>query len=330
MASMKKLNEDLKNHTFEKAYLLYGDEAYLKRFYLNKFKAEIAPGDEMNQRVVTEDDFTASSLKDFTDTMPFFADRRLLVLTDTDLFKNSSEGFAEWLETLPDTCTVVFSETNVDKRNKLFKTIEKIGYAVEFNHPEEKQFGDWILKKISGAKLQITRDNFEFLISILDHSMDAADAEMEKLLSFCLDKSEITREDIAEMISAHVESRIFDLVEQVALGNRQKALDLYYDLIELKEPPMRILFLIGRQFNQMSVAVSFAEARRSKDEIAKALKLKSSFIVGKLLDQSRRFSLETIKSCVEECVSLEEAVKTGNLSETLAVELFILQHTAKK
>jgi len=327
---MKKLTDDLKNHSFEKVYLLYGDEAYLKRFYVNRFLKEIAPDDDMNQKVVKEDELSASALRDFTDTMPFFAERRLLVLTDTDLFKNSSEGFDTWLESIPDTCTVVFSETNVDKRSRLYKIVEKTGHVVVLNHPEEKPFSDWVLKKINGANLKITKENFDYLLSLLDRNMESAELELDKLISYLLGEEEITRNAIDAMITVHLENRIFDLMEQVAVGNRQKALDYYYDLLALREPAMRILFLIGRQFRQMAAASALYEQRMSKEEIAKALKLRNSFIVGKLLDQSRRFTVPEMKACVEQCVSLEEAVKTGNLNETLAVELFILERTGKR
>ena len=47
------------------------------------------------------------------------------------------------------------------------------------------------------------------------------------------------------------------------------------------------------------------------------------FVVGKVMAQARAFTREQILSYVNLCVDAEESVKTGRLSERLAVELLI-------
>ena len=106
--------------------------------------------------------------------------------------------------------------------------------------------------------------------------------------------------------------------------NRQtkKAMNLYEDLLTLKEPPMRILFLIARQFNQLLQVGELMEKGMDRSTIASRLKLQP-FVVGKVMPQARQFSREQILSYVNLCVEAEEAVKTGRLSDRLAVELLI-------
>ena len=113
------------------------------------------------------------------------------------------------------------------------------------------------------------------------------------------------------------------MVEAVAVGKERRALELYYDLLALKEPSMRILFLIARQFNQLlQVKLLTGQGMRQK-ELADQMKLRG-FIAGKLMEQARVFSEKQLKEYVELCTSSEEAVKTGRLAEKLAVELVIL------
>ena len=116
---MKKLREDLKNRTFEKVYLLYGEEDYLRSYWYGKLKEALDQGDSMNVRYADADTVSPESVRDFTDTMPFFADRRVLFLNDTGLFASASDAYAGWLPSLPDTACVIFNEKRVDKRNKL-------------------------------------------------------------------------------------------------------------------------------------------------------------------------------------------------------------------
>ncbi|MDE6055846.1 MAG: DNA polymerase III subunit delta, partial [Lachnospiraceae bacterium] len=48
-----------------------------------------------------------------------------------------------------------------------------------------------------------------------------------------------------------IQNQIFDMVEAVAQKRQKQALNLYYNLLALKEAPMKILALIARQFNML-------------------------------------------------------------------------------
>ena len=55
------------------------------------------------------------------DTMPFFADRRLILVDGSGFFKSAQEELAAYLPQMPDTTCLVFAESEVDKRNRLYK-----------------------------------------------------------------------------------------------------------------------------------------------------------------------------------------------------------------
>ena len=97
---------------------------------------------------------------------------------------------------------------------------------------------------------------------------------------------------------------------------------LYQDLLTLKEPPMRILYLIARQFNQLLEVKDLSAAGMKKEEIAEKIKV-PQFVAAKLLSQVRAFDRRALLSYVRRCVELEEAAKTGNMPERLAVEIII-------
>ena len=80
-------------------------------------------------------------------------------------------------------------------------------------------------------------------------------------------------QDVEAVCSTQTVSHIFDMLEAVANKNKEKALSLYYDLLTLKEPPMRILYLIVRQFNGILQAKELAARGLSSKEIASAIKV---------------------------------------------------------
>ena len=115
---MQTINEDIKNGTFKPVYLLYGEEAFLKQSYKKKLRAAISGDDTMNYNYFEGKGLDVNELISLADTMPFFSERRLILIEDSGFFKTSSEALAEYLPMMPDTTCIVFVEEAVDKRNK--------------------------------------------------------------------------------------------------------------------------------------------------------------------------------------------------------------------
>ena len=173
---------------------------------------------------------------------------------------------------------------------------------------------------------KITGRTMELFLSKTGDDMENIRMELEKLVCYTMGRDVITKEDVDAVGTVHVASRIFDMVAAIVAGNTKKAMELYEDLLTLKEPPMRILFLIARQFNQLLQIKELAALGKDKGAMASALKV-PPFAVGKLTAQARAFTREQILSWVTLCVETETAVKTGRLSDRLAVELLIARRT---
>ena len=144
----------------------------------------------------------------------------------------------------------------------------------------------------------------------------------KELISYTLGRDVITKEDVDAICTPQITNRIFEMIAAIANRKTRQAMDLYEDLLTLKEPPMRILFLIARQFNQILQVKELAGQGMDRGAIASRLKMQP-FVVGKVMTQARAFTREQILSYVNLCVDAEESVKTGRLSDRLAVELLI-------
>ena len=116
------------------------------------------------------------------------------------------------------------------------------------------------------------------------------------------------------------------MVRAVTEKQQEKALQLYYDLLALKEPPMRILFLIARQFNQLLQTREMLADGLGQSELGSKLGL-PPFAVKNTVNCARRYTVEELRKAVEDCMSYEEAVKTGKLEDRLSVELLIIQYS---
>ena len=319
---MQTLNQDIKERTFKQVYLLYGDEPFLVSNYKKRLREAIAGDDTMNFNYFEGKNPDVREIISLADTMPFFAERRLILIDSSGFFKSAPEELAEYLPQMPDTTCMIFCESEVDKRNKLYKKVKETGHVAELNKQTSDQLMNWAAGILSRDGKKITRPIMEYFLERTGDDMENIRTELEKLICYTMGRDVITKEDIDAIGTVHVTNRIFEMVSAIVAGNTRKALDLYEDLLTLKEPPMRILFLIARQFNQLLQVKELAAKGSDKGTIASRLKV-PPFAAGKLITQAKAFSREQILSYVQLCVESEEAVKTGQLSDRMAVELLI-------
>lgn len=326
---MKSLNEDLKTGQFKQIYLLYGEEGYLKRQYRDRFvKAMLPDGDTMNYAHYEGKNINVREVIDLAETLPFFAQRRLIVFEDTGFFKSAGAELADYIKDMPETTYFIFVENEVDKRSKLYKAVKAKGHIVELSTQDEGTLKRWIQGIVRREKKQIPDSVILYFLNKVGTDMENIQRELEKVFCYALDRQEITREDIDAVCVTQITNHIFDMVNAVADKNQRRALDLYYDLLALKEPPMRILFLMIRQYRILFQVKGLSGQGYGKKEIASKAGL-HPFAAGKYIDQAKKFRMSELRAVMEDGADIEQRVKTGLLTDNLAVELFIVKHSGK-
>lgn len=322
---MKALTEDINTGNFRPVYLLYGQESYLRTMYRDKLlKALLPEPDGMNFTRYEEKNAVPDQIIAQAETLPFFSDRRVILLENTGMFKAKNDQMADYLASLPDYLVLIFNEDEIDKRNRLYKSVQKYGRAVEFSPQPADVLIRWILGKLKKEGKKITRENIEHFLTVTGTDMANISSELEKLLSYTLGQNVISREDIDAVCVTQTSNRIFDMVQAVTEHRQKEALDCYYDLLALKEPPMRILYLLARQYNQLLLVLTMQRDGLASREIAAKAGV-PPFVIKKSISLCRRFSEQQLRQAVEKCTSAETAVKTGHLNDELSVELLITE-----
>lgn len=277
----------------------------------------------MNTHFYEGRDISVGAVIDLAETLPFLAERRVIFISNSGLFKSGGEKMAEYLAEPNETTYFVFTESEIDKRSKLFKTVNSKGYAAEFAVQDEKTLKRWAAGVLGKEGKKITENTVQLLLSKTGTNMENIQMELEKLICYCLDREVITDEDVEAVCTTRISNHIFDMINAIADKQQKKALDLYYDLLALKEPPMRILFLIARQCNLLLQAKELKLKGHDQRSIASKIGV-PPFAAGKYLAQASRFKTEKLRNAVAKCVEAEEAVKSGRMNDILSVEILIM------
>lgn len=325
---MQGLLKDIQNQDFSQIYLLHGEEAYLRKQYRDRLRqALLEEEDTMNVHYFEGKNTAAGEIADLADTLPFFAPRRVIVVENSGWLQKGGDALAQYLPHMPETTFLILVEAQVDKRTKLYKEIKKRGRIAEFGAQDEGTLKKWILGMLKKENKQISAAALQYLLNQTGTEMDQIKNELEKLLCYTLNRSEITPEDIDRVCTRRIQNQIFDMVEAIGKKEQKRALQLYYDLLVLKEPPMRILALIGRQFNFLLQIKELKKKGYSQAAIAEKTGL-HGFVVGKYERQAAGFKMEELKKALEACVVADEQVKRGLMTDTMSVELLLVRYSS--
>lgn len=324
---MKNISKDIENEELKRAYLIHGEEKYLVRNIKNKLiNAVVNEGDNMNFSRFSGKECDAKKVIDLAETMPFFAKYRVILLEDTEWFKSANDDMAGYIQEIPEDAILIFVESEVDKRNKLYKKVKEHGYVCECNRMSGGELTKWILVRLKKEGKNITSANMNYLLEKLGNNMDNITCELDKLMAYTYGRDVIERQDIDDICISEITGKIFEMIDAIGNKNQKKALDLYYDLIAVREAPMKILFMLSRQFNIMYQVKEMSLNNVPAAVMAKNMGMQN-FIINKTLGQCKNFKLGTLKNAMNYCLKLEEAVKVGNMNDKMAVELIIVKYS---
>ena len=338
--SLDILKDDIKNKKIRKLYLFFGPEEFLKKYYVESLEKILLSGEFKSlNRIVLEGKQEIGKLTDYCETLPVFSDRKLIIVRNSGLFKPKKKDgevkkakpqaqgdeLTAFIQDLPGHVCLVFYEAEVDKRLKTtLENIKKNGLVVEFEYQRPDELIRWASRKFRASGREINLNTAAKLVESCEQGMTEILNEIEKLLAYTEGHQEITPEDIEKVCTKSIKSRIFDLTDAIAEKKSSRALGLLNDMIILKEPVPKILFMIARQFRQILQVRLLQEEGCGLSEIASRIGM-SSYIAGKILKQASNFSQSKLKKAVETSLELDLAVKTGKLEDRTAAELLIIE-----
>lgn len=351
-AEQRQFNEAIGSGDLKSVYLLSGEQAYLRLQNRDKLvKALIGDGDAMNLSRYTGADVTARELIEMAQTLPFFADRRVIVLENTGLLNPKSasrsvtgsktaasiaeeaDKIAAFIPEIPDTTSIVFVEENVDKRGRLYKAIaksrkEKQGDILECVTPGEADLRAWAGGVFRKNGFSVSGRTLALFLEYTGEDMQNIAGEAEKLCCYCMGMKEVTEQSIRDVTSPRIKDRIFDMIEAIALRDKKKALGIYMELCALRTAPQIILSLMRRQFDQL-VKIRELSGRMPDSEIARLVGVPPFVISKKYRPALKMYTSEELLEALEECVAADHESKSGKIDAGIAAEMIIVKHSAK-
>ncbi|MBE7039978.1 MAG: DNA polymerase III subunit delta [Ruminococcaceae bacterium] len=330
------LDEIIKsNKPTSNIFLLYGEEAFLRAHYKKSLKGLFMPESmpDLNYYSFDGRDYSLSAVDEAIEALPVFDDRKLLIFDNSMLFKPDARTGAKaevreyWekrLKDIPEYVYIIFNETEIDKRSSIFKFISKNYISTEFSYLDEGKMVRWTQTLFKRLGKIISPDDCTYLINLCPDGMMSVKTEAEKLCSYAKDKQNVTREDIDLLVVPKLEDKVFDMVSAILEKDIDKSLTLLKNLIALKTEPTQILGAILYNVEKIASVKLLLSSKRTKQEIASALKI-APFQVNKFSDIASRFKKDELERLIHAAATKDMQLKTNSMDNNVLLEVFIME-----
>ena len=321
---------ELKQQGPERVYLLWGPEDYLREQYLVQLKSICLPegDDSFSYRRMDGPELDLDALRQAMDALPFMTERSFIELRDVDINKiKDAETFSALLRDVPDYCVVAFvlgADYELDGRRKSVKALRQAAKELKFTNQSQGMLTDWLVRRFAAAGKRIELDAAQRLIFISWELMSGLIPEIEKVAAYAPGQS-ITKADINAVASKSAETAVFELSDQLAARNYDGAARVMGELLGRKDTePIMLLAMIGNQMRNIYAAKLAEVERRDRAYITAVTGVRLDFLVKKLQNNAKKFSISRLERAVELCAETDFAMKSsGAEDEDLLKELLV-------
>ncbi|MCI8329859.1 MAG: DNA polymerase III subunit delta [Oscillibacter sp.] len=318
-AALQKLKTDLASGTPAAAYIFYGEESYLREYYLGQLRKNLVPQgfETFNLHTLEGKDLTVQALAEALEPMPMMAERTLTTVTDLDLFKlgeDQRERLIALLEDLPPYgCLVFVYDTLEYKPNrtmkKLCKALEDHVEAVEFPAASSADLLPWIARRFKALGKEIDRQTAEYLVFTCGGLMTGLVPEIEKIAAYAKGTA-VTRADVDAVADPVLSAEVFRLSDAVLQGDYDRAASILGDLLKMQTEPVMILAALGSQLRRIWTARLALDGGHDRYWLMELWGMKSDYPAKLLLSAARRTSAAWCAQAVRQCQVLDRRMKS--------------------
>lgn len=327
----QEIKNQIKQKEFSNAYLIYGEESYLKEFYVNQLKKKIVDPtfEDFNFHSYEGKDVSLNDILKDAEMLPMMSEYNFVLVHDYPLDKSSSDcdSLKEFLKDVPETTVIVFwyDSIVVDvKKNSKWKSIDtafaKAGSSVNL---EKRTESELVKLLVSGCKKRgtvLSSDNARYLISISGNDIKTLLNETEKLSSY-VKEGEITKDIINRLAVKCLQAKVYDLSKAIVKGNYDLAYSVLDTLFAMKEEPISILAVISNCYIDMYRTKCAKIAGFPPEDVGKYYNYKGrEFALRNAIRDCANLSINQLRDSLDVLMQADNSLKSTGVDKKLVLE----------
>jgi len=249
----------LERPRLQRLFVVQGDEDFLRRRVLQAIRqvvlGEGGGADGLSFSVHPGDTATFAAVMDELQMVPFFGERRLIVVDNADPFVTLHRAALEKaVANLPSSGVLVLDVKSWPSTTRLAKMLDATATIV-CKAPAAYRLPQWCVKwAASQEQKQLPPAAAELLVELVGPEMGLLDQELLKLAIYVGDRKRIDVEDVDKLVGRGRSQDTWKIFDAIGAGEAKTALNILDRLLDQGEEPIRLLGAFSKQLRQLAQA----------------------------------------------------------------------------
>ena len=303
-------------------YLILGNNEIIKE-HINKIIKENNINRESISSYDLETDNIMSALEDIN-TLSIFSDKKLVIVYNIESLikkddKNNELYVSELIKYLNNQSDniLIISGKSLPNRKKLITSFDSFSTKIEATNFD---INSCINELLNGYK--ISNNDIELLKTYCSNDLLRIKNEIEKLKLYRFDEKQITRDDIESLVKKDLDKTIFDLINSVEKGTKNRSFDIYKELKEQNEEDMKILSMLANNY-RLIYQIKNLTYTKTDNEIKEILGISNPKRISVLRSKGYNYTNKDLENILSFLADLDYKIKNGLMDKETAVYLFL-------
>ena len=303
-------------------YLILGNNEIIKE-HINKIIKENNINRESISSYDLETDNIMSTLEDIN-TLSIFSDKKLVIVYNIESLikkddKNNDLYVSELIKYLNNQSDniLIITGKSLPNRKKLITSFDSFSTKIEATNFD---INSYINELLNGYKM--SNNDIELLKTYCSNDLLRIKNEIEKLKLYRFDEKQITRDDIESLVKKDLDKTIFDLINSVEKGTKNRSFDIYKELKEQNEEDMKILSMLANNY-RLIYQIKNLTYTKTDNEIKEILGIANPKRISVLRSKGYNYTNKDLENILSFLADLDYKIKTGLIDKETAVYLFL-------
>jgi DNA polymerase-3 subunit delta len=294
--SITEVSKFLTKEKFLPIYFICGEDQYTIDLALDAIEKAVTPfvlSDFDKEEISAEKNQSLTQVLDLAFSFPFGGGKKLFIIKNFEKFSDKKE-LVGFIKNPPEFTILVFTQAEKisDPSKEPYSSLLARRVLFEARIATGEELIDWVLKKSKQHGINFSRDLAQLLVDIVGEEKTLLEMQLQKLLNYLSDKEKVTTEDVVRIASPTKEYSIFNLQDAIGKGNKSKAVEVAYNLLDSGMEIVAIINMLSKFVLTVSQIMELMRSGINDNEAARLAGVSWGYYVnckkaGYMLDDER-------------------------------------------
>lgn len=311
-------------------YVVSGPEEFLKQEAIQEIIAKVLGNADRALSLSEYDGASAgvvlADVLDDARTLPFLAERRLVMVREADAFVTRYRTELETYLDDPSPNGVLLLECkSFPGTTRLYKRVQAIGEMIKCEAIKPRMVPAWLMRRATQIHtVQIDQRAASLLRDLVGDDLGLLNSELEKLALYVGQRKRVTSADVEALVGQYREEKVWDILSAIAAGNEARAITLWEEVWQTdRAAPARSIAGVAFTVRRLLAAKRAQESGTPIGELARML-MRWNDEAG-VRAELAAFSAAQLEQMLARLLEADVAAKSGGASVQTSIEKFIVE-----